>query len=451
MAAEIPTCDDGVRCTRDACLAATDACQSTPDDSACPDGTVCYVGAGCTAAPPCEFDTDCLGDGVYCNGDEVCVAGMCMSPSGGRGCDDGNNCTVDECVEASSACANTPYPDFLTNPMHCGTGANNCVACPMPDSGAMHVTASCDAGTCGFACESGWFDTDGNLMNGCECSSPPGSADDPDDSFADTNCDGIDGDESRAIFVAPSGRDTNPGTRALPKRTLAAGILAAQAAGFDVYVSRGDYELVDTLELANGVDIYGGYDESMGWARSDSFIANINGTTTAVRARNISSPTTIDRINVRAANNTAFGGASIGVHAVDSPGLRWRVSLVRAASGAGPRRHERHDGRQRQRRPRLGRWHRVRRGRRLRLLQLRRDATGRPGRRRERLRPHGRLRRARRPRGRQRRAGRRGERGPAPDRAARRARPAAAAAAAARARRARRGRMEQPGRAAAPS
>lgn len=333
VAAEIPTCDDGVRCTRDTCLAATDACQSTPDDSACPDGTVCYVGAGCTAAPPCEFDTDCLGDGVYCNGDEVCVAGMCMSPSGGRGCDDGNSCTVDECVEASSACANTPYPDFLTNPMHCGTGANDCVACPMPDSGAMHVTASCDAGACGFACESGWFDTDGNLMNGCECSSPPGSADDPDDSFADTNCDGIDGDESRAIFVAPSGRDTNPGTRALPKRTLAAGILAAQAAGFDVYVSRGDYELVDTLELANGVDIYGGYDASMGWARSDSFIVNINGTTTAVRARNISSPTTIDRINVRAANNTAFGGASIGVHAVDSPGLRWRVSLVRAASG----------------------------------------------------------------------------------------------------------------------
>src|SRR5690606_6681314 len=121
-------------------------------------------------------------------------------------------------------------------------------------------------------------------------------------------------------------RDTWPGTRAQPKRTLAAGIAAAAAMGFDVYVSVGDYELVETLELANGVSIYGGYDASMDWARSDSFLVNVNGPTTAVRARNITSPTTIDRINVRAANNTAFGGASIGVHAIDSPGLRWRVS-----------------------------------------------------------------------------------------------------------------------------
>src|SRR5690349_7113153 len=38
----------------------------------------------------------------------------------------------------------------------------------------------------------------------------------PDDNFADTNCDGVDGDAARAIFVATSGADTNPGTMEMP-------------------------------------------------------------------------------------------------------------------------------------------------------------------------------------------------------------------------------------------
>src|SRR4051812_2311616 len=41
----------------------------------------------------------------------------------------------------------------------------------------------------------------------------PGALDKPDLSFADTNCDGIDGDKAKAIFVALGvGNDAAPGT-----------------------------------------------------------------------------------------------------------------------------------------------------------------------------------------------------------------------------------------------
>src|SRR5512141_464745 len=49
----------------------------------------------------------------------------------------------------------------------------------------------------------------------------PTGADDPDDAFADTDCDGIDGDKTKAIFVGPSGNDSAPGTIEEPVRSLA--------------------------------------------------------------------------------------------------------------------------------------------------------------------------------------------------------------------------------------
>src|SRR3954447_1584536 len=41
----------------------------------------------------------------------------------------------------------------------------------------------------------------------------PGASDAPDLAFVDSNCDGIDGTEKSAIFVAPLGKDTNAGTK----------------------------------------------------------------------------------------------------------------------------------------------------------------------------------------------------------------------------------------------
>src|SRR6185436_6785693 len=73
---------------------------------------------------------------------------------------------------------------------------------------------------------------------------PPSPTDDPDPTFADTNCDGIDGDRARAIFVSPAGANTS--TCGLvytdPCQTIAYGISRAQAAGRPhVYVQAGTY------------------------------------------------------------------------------------------------------------------------------------------------------------------------------------------------------------------
>src|SRR5207245_1955526 len=93
----IPSCDDAVTCTVDSCDPVMDRCQNVPDDTRCPAGTRCRAVDGCVVPPACEFDTDCPGDGVFCNGVEVCVGGNCVSP--GRTCDDRNDCTMDACSE----------------------------------------------------------------------------------------------------------------------------------------------------------------------------------------------------------------------------------------------------------------------------------------------------------------------------------------------------------------
>ena len=269
VASAIPTCNDGVGCTRDECDPTSDMCQNIPQDSACPTGNVCIPGSGCGIAPACEFDTDC-GDGVFCNGVEVCVMGMCASPMDGLSCDDSNSCTEDTCSESLGDCASTEYPDIATNPMRCGTGANDCVVCPEP-APALHQIAGCSMGACTLECEMGYGDADGDMSNGCECM---GAAMDdlPDMMFRDTNCDGIDGDVAIGIFVAPTfvgGNDANPGTMAMPVATIARGIELAASSGrvrMEVYVSAGTY--MESVVLRNGVSIYGGYLATMGWARS---------------------------------------------------------------------------------------------------------------------------------------------------------------------------------------
>ncbi len=96
----------------------------------------------------------------------------------------------------------------------------------------------------------------------------PGAADKPDLGFADTNCDGIDGDKASAIFVAPSGNDANDGSFGHPMATVAAAVVAGLAAHRDVYVAAGTYDgKVSILGTTGDIGIYGGYDPAT-WSRS---------------------------------------------------------------------------------------------------------------------------------------------------------------------------------------
>ena len=125
-----PTCEDGVACTVDTCDGGTDACAHSPNDALCDnsvfcDGAeVCEVASGCIAgsSPGCgdgvdctddscdavadecinvPNDENCLSNGLFCDGEEVCEAGVgCVSS--GDPCAPGAYCnestsTCDEC------------------------------------------------------------------------------------------------------------------------------------------------------------------------------------------------------------------------------------------------------------------------------------------------------------------------------------------------------------------
>ena len=106
------------------------------------------------------------------------------------------------------------------------------------------------------------YDGDGSSTpadcNDFDAAIHPGAVDKPDIAFEDTNCDGIDGDVSQAIFVdGGGGLDTRSGTKDFPKKTISNAIIAAKAAGKDVYVAAGTYP--ESLTLDTNVSIYGGY------------------------------------------------------------------------------------------------------------------------------------------------------------------------------------------------
>ena len=73
----------------------------------------------------------------------------------------------------------------------------------------------------------------------------------PDLKFADTNCDGIDGVVKQAVFVAPTGSDAAPGTRARPLRSLQAAVALAARKRQSVYAMVGRYDVGSGLTLAD--------------------------------------------------------------------------------------------------------------------------------------------------------------------------------------------------------
>jgi hypothetical protein len=338
VASDIPTCNDGVACTRDECLAATDACANTPVNSACPMGLVCLPGAGCGEPPSCEFDSDC-DDGLVCNGLESCVSGRCMGASVGPDCSAEerpapNNCTADECVEAHSGCVHT-LADHLNDPMRCGaTGLNDCVVCPSPAAGARNVSAACRMGACTFECAAGWVDTDGDLSNGCECMASS-ATDEPDDTFTDANCDGVDGDVTRAVFVSTRGSDGNDGlTRTTPVRSLGRAFDVASSSGrTQILVANGTYGTSTPLALPDGRGLYGGYSDDFR-TRTNSRANLVSSARTAIEVRGHTMPSVVDRIDLATEDQTG-PQAWTATLVVSNSGENFRLRYATVVAGRG--------------------------------------------------------------------------------------------------------------------
>ena len=148
-------CDDAVACTVDRCDLAAVACVHSPDDGLCDDGSFCNGAewcdqtGGCQAGTPpdCDDGVDCTEDecdddaqacahtadsefcdnGVFCDGAETCdgVQGCTAGPA--VNCDDAIDCTSDACDDEAGACIHAADDSLCDNGLFCD-GAEVCDA-----------------------------------------------------------------------------------------------------------------------------------------------------------------------------------------------------------------------------------------------------------------------------------------------------------------------------------
>jgi hypothetical protein len=138
-------------------------------------------------------------------------------------------------------------------------------------------------------------------------------------------------DKDNAVFVSPAGDDGNSGTRSAPLGTVQAAIVMAAAGGqgADVYVAAGTYN--ESVELASGVSVYGGFGTM--WVRDlDTEVAAIVGGSTAVTGTGVTS-LTLDGLSIAAGNATTPGGSSYGVYLDGSQDVTVTHSVVTAGDG----------------------------------------------------------------------------------------------------------------------
>ena len=217
------------------------------------------------------------------------------------------------------------------DPLHCG----GCGIVCAPENAAPQ----CVDGVCGYeVCEPGWLDLNSDPSDGCEYACTRQSDFDlPDAAGIDANCDGIDGEIARAIFVATTGADTGAGTMQHPFQSIThALVVASQVSGIDhIYVAAGQYHA--PLTLQDGISIFGGYDSSDNWSRSGSAPTDIvftgsSGKKIAVRGQDIITSTTLGRLSISTDDVAEGNGNNIALYCDHCPGLIIQNSSLRAGN-----------------------------------------------------------------------------------------------------------------------
>jgi hypothetical protein len=118
------------------------------------------------------------------------------------------------------------------------------------------------------------------------------------------------GDEtpSSGVFVSTSGSDVAAGTRTAPLRTISHAISVAAVEQQDVYISQGTYR--ESVALADGVDLHGGYDSTT-WTRGPSYQVVINASPIAVLADSITAQ--LDSLTIDSRGPVEPGQSSYGI------------------------------------------------------------------------------------------------------------------------------------------
>ncbi|MDP3221337.1 MAG: hypothetical protein Q8S73_45055, partial [Deltaproteobacteria bacterium] len=165
------TVDGGVGVSAPRCDPTTRACVACVVDDHCTLGQRCMGNQcvpGCDAARGCVAGQTCCGGGcvdIRTNTGNCGGCGMtCAVNNATPACLVGA-CSVGSCApgfgDCDSAPANGCEVDTRVTLAHCGACNNACPA-------RANATPTCAAGACGFLCDAGFADCDGDPSNGCE-------------------------------------------------------------------------------------------------------------------------------------------------------------------------------------------------------------------------------------------------------------------------------------------
>ncbi len=272
----------------------------------------------------------------------------------------------DQCDGADNDCDGEVDDGFAfgTSALHCG-GCNN--ACALPNTQAADQGNECLAwdrpGCVGqdccavLRCSALYYDINQLDEDGCEyrCLGAEGALDPPSalgEATPDANCDGIDGDFARAVFVSPDGDDQNQdGTMDAPVATLARGLQVAVSRGRNqVLVAAGDYVITQPLGLVGGIGIYGGYcpdcvdaDAPLGWKRGSGAEYDVtvryqpagNEPYAIIANQLVDQEVYLDRLSILGADARSTGSAasSVGLYLLGSTGVVVRDATIQAGAG----------------------------------------------------------------------------------------------------------------------
>ena len=316
-------CDSLDRASVEVCDRQDDDCDGATDEDlpgCCAPGDVEPCGSAVGVCHPGQRECDATGAWGPCGGPDL------VGPSAER-CDGLDN-DCDPATEDGAA-----EPDL---------GA----PCDGPDSDACLEGAwTCEQGT--LRCTD---DSDDSVE------SSPDATPDAQGRYPDEDCDGIDGDRARAVFVHPSlGADgavagVPCGSEQRPCQTIVAGLRSAQEdpPRDQLWLAAGDYP--DSVSLASGIHLFGAYaaqadpDGTLRWSRDPAAVTRIGpALSPAVLAVDLRQETVLGELTITSAPGrargpevdelTSHGGASLGVWARGETRLVLRG--VQVVSGAG--------------------------------------------------------------------------------------------------------------------
>ena len=173
-------------------------------------------------AVACQGDDDCVDDGLWCNGEEVCDNGTCAHA--GVDCDDEVSCTDDGCDEEADACTHEPNHGLCADDDACNgdetcdsaEGCQEGTALVCDDNDVCNGNETCDSAE---GCREGTalVCDDGDACNGAEiCDSVTGCqtgtdlvCDDNDVCNGTETCDSAEGCREGTALVCDDGDACN--------------------------------------------------------------------------------------------------------------------------------------------------------------------------------------------------------------------------------------------------